>query len=151
MHRLLPGALPELVFQILYFGQAAQVAVFAGELGVQVNPNNVICELLPNDPRTHNQDIHIVVLYALVGGIAVMTDTRAYAGDLIHGDGRSHTTSAYQDSSIRLIVKNRHPQSLGVIRIVGRLAAMSPYIQYLVPQFLDTGCYFLFHLESGMI
>lgn len=128
MRQLLAGVLPELVLQLLQFGQAAQMAFFAGKLSVQVDSHKVKGELLSDDSRTHNQDVHIVVLYALVGRIAVMTDSRPYARDLVNRYGSSYTTSAYQDASVCLVVENRHSQGLGIIRIVGRLAVMSPNI-----------------------
>src|SRR5262245_13700853 len=51
-------------------------------------------KLRPDHPRAERQDVHVVVLDALVGGVRVMADRRAYAADLVRGDRRTHAGAA---------------------------------------------------------
>jgi hypothetical protein len=151
MYRLLAGVPAKLVLKFLQFGEAAHVAFFAGKLGVQVDFYEIIRKVRSNDSCSQDQDIHIVMLNALMGRVAIVTDSRSYPRNLVNGDGGAYAASAYQYSSVCLVVKNRHSQSLGIIRIIGWLTVMSPNIQYLMPQFLNAEEHLLFHLESGMI
>ena len=67
-------------------------------------------ELDPDDPRAERQDVHVVVLDALVRRVRVVADGGAHAADLVRGDARAHAGAADQDAALRLAVGTALPR-----------------------------------------
>ena len=59
------------------------MAFFARKLGIQEDPDKIVGQLYPDYARSHNQDIHIVVLDALMGRVAVVADSSRIPGSLL--------------------------------------------------------------------
>ena len=55
------------------------MALFIRELGAKIVLDQILCEHFSNDSRAQDQNVHIVVLHALMRGIAVV----AYGGVII--------------------------------------------------------------------
>ncbi len=64
--------------------------------------------LRTDDPCAEGQDVHVVVLDALVGGIRVVADRGADAAHLVGGHGRADARAADEDAAIR-VARQRSP------------------------------------------
>ena len=60
--------------------------------------------LRADHPRAERQDVHVVVLDALVGRVRVVADGRPDAADLVRGDARPDAGAADQDAAVGLAV-----------------------------------------------
>src|ERR1700693_4201781 len=59
------------------------MAIFIGKFGGEVSLHQVFRQLYANDARAENQNVHVIVLNALMRGVAVVTHGCAYAGQFI--------------------------------------------------------------------
>src|SRR6476659_5267228 len=75
-----------LLSQGLDLGHPPLVAWLVGESGLQEVPHQLPRQLEADDPRSEGEDVHVVVLDALMGRIAVVTQAGADAGQLVRGD-----------------------------------------------------------------
>ena len=61
----------------------------------------------PDDPGAERQDVHVVVLDALVGRVGVVADGGADAADLVRRDARADAGAADEDAALGLAVADR--------------------------------------------
>ena len=91
--------------------------------------------LRPDDPRAQGQDVHVVVLDALVRGIRVVADRRADAAHLVGGHARPDPGAADEDPALRRAALDRLAEALREVRvIVGRVRAVAPEVAELMAQ-----------------
>ena len=88
------------------FFQAALVAFFAGEARIEENGAEVFCQFRTDDARTQNQDIHIVMFHALMGGIGVVGQAGADSRDFVGSHGCSHAAAADENAALGFAAKN---------------------------------------------
>jgi len=84
----------------------------------------------------HSNDIHVVVLDALMGAMGVMTQSSPNPTNLIACDRRSDACAAAHNTPISLSVKKQYTQFLSNVRKINRLFIKSANIRYFVSQFL---------------
>jgi ribose 5-phosphate isomerase B len=77
------------------------VAGLAAERRAEERDHALPAWLRPDDPRAQGQDVHVVVLDALVGRVRVVADGGADPADLVGGDG-SDPLDDYPDFAARL-------------------------------------------------
>ncbi len=65
---------------------------------------------------SQGDDLHIIVLHALMGRIQIVTDGRPDAGHLVAGNGGAHARPAEHDSPLGLAPQNRSADQPGNIR-----------------------------------
>src|SRR5580698_6113729 len=87
------GLLAILHLQRFHFSQSAHMALGMSKLGFQIIPQQIFGELHANYARPEDDDIHIVVLDALMGGIAIVRETGANSGKLICRDRSAHAAA----------------------------------------------------------
>ena len=87
-----PGRRPRLDREDLV--EPAAVAGLAAEPCAEERQRALERRLDPDDPRAEGQDVHVVVLDALVGRVGVVADRRAHAADLVRGDARADAGAA---------------------------------------------------------
>src|SRR5512135_842587 len=74
------------LFNGLNLLQAANMPFLLGETGTHKGADELPGHFDTDDPFTHHQHIHVVVLYPLMGRIGVMADSGPDAGNLVGGD-----------------------------------------------------------------
>lgn len=123
----------------------------AGELGVEKGVSKLARRFGPDNTGTQNQDIHIVVLNALVRGIHVVTETGANAGQFIRGDRSADAAAAYENAAIGLFGAENIVEFLRVIGVIDRLGSVGADVQDLVMQFAQIGHQLFLELNAGVI
>src|SRR5947209_1493887 len=71
-----------------------------------------------DDLGAEAEDVHVVVLDALVGGVRVVADRGADAGDLAGGDGGADAGAADQDPALRAAAEHGVADVARLVRIV---------------------------------
>src|SRR3954451_20441321 len=87
------GAAGELLLDRGDLGQPAPVALLAGELGAQVDPHDLLGHGGADHAAAQADDVHVVVLDTLVGGVGVVRHGGTDAGELGGGGGDSRAGS----------------------------------------------------------
>ena len=72
----------------------------------------------PDHPGAERQDVHVVVLDALVRRIRVVADGRPDAAHLVGGHRRADARAADEDPALRLAGDDRVTEPLGEVRVV---------------------------------
>jgi len=104
---------PELLLEGLDFPQPPHVTLFVSEVRGQKGANDVLSELLGNDPRSHDQDVHVVMLDALMAGVGVMADAGADAFDFVGGHADSDTAAADEDAALGAAIEHGAADQFG--------------------------------------
>ena len=98
--------------------EPAPVARLAAERGAEERDGALERGLGPDDPRAEGQDVHVVVLDALVRGVRVVADGRADAAHLVRGDRGADARAADQDPAVGLAARIGATEALGEVRVV---------------------------------
>jgi hypothetical protein len=91
-------------------------------------------------PAAQAEDVHVVVLHALVGGVGVVGDGRPHAADLVGRHAGPDPGAADEDPPVRLSVADRIRQAAGEVRVVvGRVRAVAAEVDQLVAGIREAG------------
>src|SRR2546423_10415141 len=113
--------------------EAAPMARLAAEFRGEECGRALEREFRTDDPRAQHQDVHVVVLDALVRRVRVVADRRADAADLARGNRRAHARAADQDAAIRDAAADRFTKALREVGvIVVRVGPVATQIDELV-------------------
>ena len=104
------------------------MALFVGEAGAQEGPHQLPCQLDADHPGAEHQDVHVVVLDALMGRVGVVAEAGADAGELVRRDGGAHAAPADQHAPLHRARRAPPGQRRGHVRIVDRLRAVGPEV-----------------------
>src|ERR1700733_6813685 len=66
--------------QRFHFFEPADVARLIRKHGLDIRCGQILCEFDADHTRTENDNVHVVVLDALMGGITIVRDSRANTG-----------------------------------------------------------------------
>src|SRR5581483_2942352 len=102
--------------------QAAAVPLLLAEARARERRDDVPCELRPDHARPDAEDVHVVVLDALVRRVVIVADARADSRELVRGDADADAASAEDDPAVRLAGTDRFAHGLGDVGVVGRNA-----------------------------
>ena len=94
------------------------MTVFSTEGGFEESFGGILGKHLADNPRSDHQNVHIVVLYALMGGVVIVTKTCSDALELICRDGNADPAAAHQNASVCLAGPDVFGNKSGVIRII---------------------------------
>src|SRR4051794_31896780 len=75
-------------------------------------------ERRPDDLGAEAEDVHVVVLHALVRGVDVVAYRRADPGDLAGGDARADTGAADEDAALGIAAQDRLADLPRLVRVV---------------------------------
>nr|WP_245676839.1 hypothetical protein [Oligoflexus tunisiensis] len=81
------------------FFQTPSMPIRTRKARFEIGHGQVLRQLNPDNPSPKDEYIHIVVLNALVGRIAVMGQAGPYAWDLVGGNGSPYPTPTKQNST----------------------------------------------------
>ena len=95
---------PECAEGIVERGQPArpaEMSVLAAETSREERANQVLGEFHADHAFAEHQDVHVVVLHALVRGIGVVAQARANARDPVRGDRGAHGAGGHDNAAVR--------------------------------------------------
>lgn len=121
------------------------------ERGAKKRGNEVAGKRRPDNARTETEDVQIVVLHGLPGGVAVVAHGGADAGKLVGGDGDAGAAAAHDDPTVCAPIAQRRGNRLGTVGIVDRRRGVSAEVQHVVPLRAQRGCKVAFHFIAGVI
>src|SRR6266536_5577095 len=101
-----------------YLRDAPRVPLLAVEPRRQERIGDLERERFPHDPRTEREDVHRVVLDALVRGVMVVAQPGENAGDLVGGGRHADAAPADEDRALGASVEDRARGRLRVVRVV---------------------------------
>ena len=107
-----------LALELEHLAQTPAMALFAAERGIDERPHVFLGGLRANRARTEGHHVAAVVLDHLMGGVDVVGDARAHAGELVGGDRDAGAAAADQDRALRPSGGDRIADQLGEDRIV---------------------------------
>lgn len=105
----------------------------------------------PDHPGTQAENVHVVMFYALMSGIGIVTHSRPYAFDLVRGNRRPHTAAADEDPANSLAGIHGLPNRPRKVRVIHRRSVVRPEIQNFMlisSQFSNEE---FLELETGMV
>src|SRR4051794_2696517 len=130
------------------------VALLARERCAEERHDALPCRLWPDHPRAEREDVHVVVLDALVGGVGVMTHGRPNPLDLVRGDARANAGATDQDPAVSLSVADGVAEARGEVRVVVlRVGPVAAEVDGLVtePRGIETPTHLVLERRAGMV
>src|SRR5207249_708042 len=107
-----------LLFHLLDLPETAHVGLLAVEYRAEERADQIGGEQRADDVRAETEDVHVVVLDALVGRVDVVADRGANSIQLAGRDGRSDARAADEDAALGLAVADRVPDLARLVRVV---------------------------------
>ncbi len=95
---------PECAERVVERGEPAgpaEMSILAAETRREERANQVLGELHADHAFAEHEDVHVVVLHALVRGIGVVAQARANARDPVRGDRGAHGARGHDDAAVR--------------------------------------------------
>jgi hypothetical protein len=114
------------------FSQAADVPFFTRKLRAEEGLDTIVRGFDANHARAEYENIHIVMFDALVGGVMVVTESRADTFDLVGGDTRADTAAADENRAFGLVCEESVSDFGGEIGVVDGGGGVGPDIDNLV-------------------
>jgi len=108
------------------------MAVFVGKLGAEERSYEIFGEFYADNARAQDENVDVIMLDALMGGISVVAHSGADAGKLIGGDTGADATPADEHTALGFSVQDSPADGFGEIRIVGRILVESANVQNFV-------------------
>ena len=114
-------SLAKLILESLHLGEAADVALFVGEFGTHVRAHKLFGKFFAGDARAKDEDIDVVVLDALMGGVGVRAHSGTDAAEFVGGDGSANAAATDENAAFGPAVEHGLADGFGEIGIVGRI------------------------------
>ena len=108
-------------------------------------------QLGADDAAAEHEDVHVVVLHALVGRVRVVAETGADPGNPIRGHRRADAAAAHDDAALGPVFTQRFGDRLRVLAIVAGLAAVGADVDDLVVLLGERAGDALLEIETGAI
>src|SRR5262245_10025795 len=132
--------------------QPTHVAFPYVEFRTQERAHELAGQLRTDHLGSEAQNVHVVVLDALVGRVRVVADRGPDARDLAGGDRSADAGPADEDSKLGVTVSDRGADLAGLVRIVDvRLRRIGPEVDRLVPGAHDLLEHALSQLHAAMV
>src|SRR5438045_818061 len=80
--------------------QSPHVPLFIGECSAKKSVDQFLCKRNAYYARSQHEDIHVIMLHSLMGGVGVMTKSGANPWDLVCRDRNSYAAAAHEDSPV---------------------------------------------------
>jgi hypothetical protein len=139
-------------FQFLDFLQPPTVPVAAVELGREEGARELGGELGAHDLGAETEDVHVVVLDALVRGVRVMADRGTDPGQLVRRDGGAHAGAAHEDTALGLASEDRLTDLPSLVGVVDpRLRCVRPEVEHLMTLLGDRVADALTQLDTTVV
>ena len=138
-YRLFPGGLRQALsapFRLENLAQAPGEALLVAVAGVQKGCHEFRSQRQADNPPSQAQDVEIVVLDSLAGGIRVMTNARPHALELVRGNSGSDAAAANDDAALSFAVANGLGNRYGEVGVVvGWIVLVSTDVYRFVTRF----------------
>ena len=134
------------------FVEASVVLLIREEAGFEELGDELLCLFRGDDAGAEAEDIHVVVLHALPGGIFVVADGGADAGDLVGGDGGADAAAAEDDATPSLAGSDGFGGSAGEVgEVVEGVEGVSTNVVDVIAEAPDEGQKLLLELEAAVV
>lgn len=132
-------------------GQPALVALFVSEIRPEECFHQILGKFDADNARSENQDVHVVVLNALMSGIAVMANCRPDADQFVGGNTGTDPAAADQHTTFGPSVQNGTADGLSEIGVVGGIFVEGADIQHRVTKSAQNISYSVLEGESRVV
>src|SRR5919108_2200070 len=105
-------------FDRVHLIESPLMTCFTAKLRVEERAYQLSCQFRTDDTATQDQDIHVVVLHALMRGICIMTKPGSNTGNLIGRHGSPHAAATNQNAALTAALDDGLGNHLSEIRIV---------------------------------
>jgi len=117
--------------------QAPLVSLLTGKLGRYEGRYDLSRQLIPHDSRPEAQDVHVVVLHALVSRVRVVAHCRPDSPHLVCRDRRPNATAADEHAAVGAARRHEIGQRFGIVGVVvGGIVGIGPDIRDLMAKAL---------------
>lgn len=123
--------------QCFHFFQTPAMTRLVRKRSSQKSAGQFFGKLDADDARTENENIHIVMLDALMRGVCVMCKAGANAGEFVRGYGSSHAAATNQNAAIDARLANGEANCFGVVGIIHWIGAIRSEIGDVMSQCLE--------------
>ena len=100
------------------------MAYLAGEVGAEEGFDEFAGKFDADDAGAEAEDVHVVVLDGLMGGVGVVTEAGADAVDFVGGDGGADAGAADKDAAVGFAALDGVADFAGEVRIIVGLGAI---------------------------
>lgn len=105
----------------------------------------------PDYSSAETQDVHVVMLDGLVGGVRVVADGCPDPREFVGGDRDAGTAAAQQETAVDAMVGKGRGHRLGAVRIVDCRSRMGPEVDHLMAQGLKDRHKVAFQFERRVV
>ena len=127
------------------------MALFTGEMCGEKGVDQFLRGGCPDDPAAQHQHVHIVMFHTLVGGINVVTEAAANAGELIHRDGCSDTAAANQNAAFGLAGQDGIAHLFRIVGVIDGVCRVSSYIKHAKTKMLQVRDYIRLKFHARVV
>lgn len=143
--------LSQTVVESLNFTKTADVALFVGEFRAHKSPGEFHAGGRTDDAAAQHEDVHIVMLHALMGRVNVMAESGANAVEFIGRDGSADTRAAEENASVGSAIQNGAPNLRGVVGVVYGLGGVRAEVNYFMAETTEVFRNDVLQFQSGVI
>src|SRR5271163_2276122 len=138
-------------FERFHFVETANVAHLIGKFRAQKRFHEIFGELFADDAATEHQDIHVVVLDALMRGIGVVADGGANAVNFIGGHADANTAAAHEHATVGLAIGDGVTDEFGEVGVVGGVFVERANVENVMAKRAHDVAHFTFEGEAGVV
>src|SRR6266545_852751 len=150
-----PGG-PRLLFAVarlygLDLRQAPRVPFVGRVAGLHEGLHQLVGEGGTDDASAQDEDVHVVVLDALVRRVDVVADGGADAGDLVGGHAGAHSAAADEHGPLRAPVLHGQGHLLRVVGIIDGRGRVRAHVDHVVSLLAKGLRHLLLQREAGVV
>lgn len=127
------------------------MTLFASKLRTEEGLDEFDGDGLADDPGADAEDVHVVVLDPLVGGVVVVADAGADAGDLVGGDADADAAAADQNAAVGPTSNNDLANFAGEVGVVDGAVGVCPAVDDGMARRGDEGSDSVLEREAAVI
>ena len=124
---------------------------FSGKSGIEEDFRKFQGQRRSDDPCPQDENVHVVVLNSLAGGIGVVAQPRADSRDLVGGNAHAHTAAADEDPSVGPPVRYGLPDRHREIRVINGIRTVGPQVLQREPLCFQIPLHLFLDCEAGMV
>ena len=104
-----------------------------------------------DDARAEDEDVHIVMLDALVGRVRIVGESGADAGDFVGGNGGADAAAADEDAALGFTAEHFGGKGLGEVGVVDGVSGIRSGVDWLITFGAEVFDEVLLESETGVV
>jgi hypothetical protein len=121
------------LFKLPYLAEPPLIAFLRDKTRSNERIHQLQRQFITHDARAEAENVHVVVLHSLAGGVGVVTDAGANSADLVRRDRRADAAAADKDSALDIAVQDGLRDSERDVGIIYGFRAVGTDVLYVVP------------------